>query len=538
MGVWYRTGTVSVTNGSPNVVGVGTLWLTQASVGDMFLGPNLVEHEITAITDDTHLTVMQVNGTAAYAGTTASAQLYAIIRNFTSTMPAQLASQLAAMMTAWHVTTDELTAWLSGTGSTTVHDAVGNAYNVQTPTALNAAWNGRLVKNVAGGVDVTLTSAEASNLFIELTGTLTANINVIMPAGVRHNFVFNNTAGAFVPTAKTAAGTGVAVAQGVRALLECDGTNVLNAVTALLTGYTSGAGTVSATDTVLQAVQKLDGNVALKAPLVSPSFTTPVLGTPTSGALDNCTSNTEAANNNSTQLATTAYADRLTGGTLPGSFTTLSASGNIQTGPTGYHCIGGTPLPTYGLYITGTRTTGASQYGLALLGAADSTVTGTYTGYQVGQSLTAGTVLGNYVAVDIYLMQSANMVGSTLANNYGILIRDSSAGGNSIVGVSCDITAGVGKWGIFTSTANSAFGGNVAIGGTTAPLVACDVTGAIRASTTIRTGGYTVATLPAGTTGDRAYVTDATAPTYLGALTGGGAVVCPVFKNATGWVSA
>jgi hypothetical protein len=49
---------------------------------------------------------------------------------------------------------------------------------------------------------------------------------------------------------------------------------------------------------------------------------------------------------------------------------------------------------------------------------------------------------------------------------------------------------------------------------------------------------YTVATLPAGTVGDRAYVTDATAPTYLGALTGGGAVVCPVFRDATVWVSA
>ena len=64
------------------------------------------------------------------------------------------------------------------------------------------------------------------------------------------------------------------------------------------------------------------------------------------------------------------------------------------------------------------------------------------------------------------------------------------------------------------------------------------VTGAISATTTLKSGGYIVATLPAGATGERAYVTDATAPTYLGALTGGGAVVCPVFKNASAWVSA
>ena len=53
----------------------------------------------------------------------------------------------------------------------------------------------------------------------------------------------------------------------------------------------------------------------------------------------------------------------------------------------------------------------------------------------------------------------------------------------------------------------------------------------------VRLVGYTVATLPAGTVGDMAYVTDATAPTYLGTLTGGGAVVCPVFYNGSAWVS-
>lgn len=53
----------------------------------------------------------------------------------------------------------------------------------------------------------------------------------------------------------------------------------------------------------------------------------------------------------------------------------------------------------------------------------------------------------------------------------------------------------------------------------------------------VRLKGYTVATLPAGTQGDTAYVTDATTPTYNGALVGGGAVVVPVFYNGTAWVS-
>jgi len=54
----------------------------------------------------------------------------------------------------------------------------------------------------------------------------------------------------------------------------------------------------------------------------------------------------------------------------------------------------------------------------------------------------------------------------------------------------------------------------------------------------LRLFGYTVAALPAGTIGDTAYVTDATAPTYNGALTGGGAVTVPVFYNGAAWVSA
>lgn len=57
------------------------------------------------------------------------------------------------------------------------------------------------------------------------------------------------------------------------------------------------------------------------------------------------------------------------------------------------------------------------------------------------------------------------------------------------------------------------------------------------ANNVVRLKNYTVATLPTGTQGDTAYVTDATAPTYLGALTGGGSVVCPVFYNGTSWVS-
>jgi hypothetical protein len=83
----------------------------------------------------------------------------------------------------------------------------------------------------------------------------------------------------------------------------------------VLTGYTSGAGTVAATDSILQAIQKLNGNDATNANLTgpitsvgnatsvaaqtgtgstfvmqaSPTLTTPNIGTPSAGVLTNAT---------------------------------------------------------------------------------------------------------------------------------------------------------------------------------------------------------------------------------------------------------
>jgi len=56
-------------------------------------------------------------------------------------------------------------------------------------------------------------------------------------------------------------------------------------------------------------------------------------------------------------------------------------------------------------------------------------------------------------------------------------------------------------------------------------------------TSTVRLKGYTVATLPTGTVGDTAYVTDALAPTFLATVVGGGAITTTVFYNGTNWVA-
>lgn len=101
----------------------------------------------------------------------------------------------------------------------------------------------QLVKNVAGAVDVTLTSSEAANKLITLTGALTGNINVIVPNTQSVYYVFNNTSGAFSLTMKTAAGSGIAITQATHDIAVCDGTNVFRAVTntAAITSFPAGA---------------------------------------------------------------------------------------------------------------------------------------------------------------------------------------------------------------------------------------------------------------------------------------------------------
>lgn len=65
---WYRTGTVTVTNGSTVVIGSGTAFVASARVGDAFIGPNGAIHEITNIASDTALSIYPAYVSATLVG--------------------------------------------------------------------------------------------------------------------------------------------------------------------------------------------------------------------------------------------------------------------------------------------------------------------------------------------------------------------------------------------------------------------------------------------------------------------------------------
>ncbi len=79
----YRTGNVSVVNGSPTVTGDTSAWLANVSAGDLFkiVGTGAV-YQVASVESNTSLTL-----TSPFAGSTAGGLLYVIVRDFTPNAP-------------------------------------------------------------------------------------------------------------------------------------------------------------------------------------------------------------------------------------------------------------------------------------------------------------------------------------------------------------------------------------------------------------------------------------------------------------------
>lgn len=105
--------------------------------------------------------------------------------------------------------------------------------NSTDPDAGGANWVPHFASGAASqalaSVNVTLTAVQSLKPQIVLTGTLTADINLIFPSNVQQWLVTNSTTGAFRITAKTASGSGVVLGSGPN-MIYGDATNILTAL--------------------------------------------------------------------------------------------------------------------------------------------------------------------------------------------------------------------------------------------------------------------------------------------------------------------
>lgn len=109
---------------------------------------------------------------------------------------------------------------VTGTATVTSHE------DHRDPHHVNRFLYGRFAQAMADA-NQTLTYQQAMCESMELTGALTALRDVIVPVVPRNYTVFANTTGGFGVRVIGATGTGITIADGKRAIVECDGTNVV-----------------------------------------------------------------------------------------------------------------------------------------------------------------------------------------------------------------------------------------------------------------------------------------------------------------------
>ena len=161
------------------------------------------------------------------------------------------------------------------------------------------------------------------------------------------------------------------------------------------------------------------------------------------------------------------------------------------------------------------------------LGVTPSAWGGSFKALQVGDrsaivSVSNSTILSsNYFndgTADKYMLSAAASIYQQIGGDHRWLIAPSGTAGDAIS---------------FTQAATLTANGEYLVGLTSATGVA-----KLQVSGAIRTTGFTVATLPAGTVGMRTYVTDALAPAFGVAVAGSGAVTIPVFYDGANWIVA
>ena len=367
---------------------------------------------------------------------------------------------------------------ITAAGSATITPAVGSitglGTGIATALAINTGNSGApvLIDGALGtptsGVAVNLTALNATQL---TSGTVPdARFPATLPAASGVNLTAlnaSNLGSGTVPAARFPALTGEATTSAGAVSVTLTNSAVIGKV---LTGYTSGAGTVAATDTILQAIQKLNGNAANLQPL--DAELTAISGLAANGLIARTSASTAAART----LTGTAAEITVTNGDGVAGNPTLSLPAALTF--TGKTVTGGTftspalTTPTIGdgsaavpsLSFASETTTGlfrpsANVLGLAVAGTSRATVT--TTGLTVTGTVTpTGSVHAPNGTVGNPSLSFNNDQDSGLyhigANNLGLAL-----GGAKVLDVATTglgVTGGLSATGQLTVASNSLIG--------------------------------------------------------------------------------
>ena len=398
----------------------------------------------------------------------------------------------------------------------------GDTTNTNLGTLIEQSISGYVTQAITdgSGANTTITipngaTGVARNMFIEMTGALTfSTTSLIVPANKKMYFIFNNTSGGFAVTVKVSGQTGVLVPNGKKVILTSNGTDIVEAHTAIVGNATMG-GTLGVTGaTTLSSTLAVTGATTLSSTLAAGATT--ITGAATVSTTLGVTGTATMAAINAS--GTVAMAGAATVGTTLGvtgtsTMAAINASGTVAmagaatvgttlgvTGAstlTGTLGLGITPDVGTGARMRYSLTTAATQYGFFIDPINSSAATTGFTGVAISLR-TTNAVYTTTNLLSIVIGDPTKGASHTITNNDAISINDQTAGSTRNSGVRTMLASGAGKYNIITHTAQSVIGGNLRVGGSTDPTVALDVTGAALISTTLGvTGTSTMAAINA-----------------------------------------
>jgi hypothetical protein len=201
--------------------------------------------------------------------------------------------------------------------------------------------------------DFTVSTDKLINPTISVGGTLTATRNLILPSTPNAYIVVNNTVGGFSIVVKTLSGTGVTLLNGTTALLRGDGTNIVD-------GFTSKASR-NGDATQPFSASTFTSAIATGTPPFAVTSTTPVANLSIGGNAATATTATTATTV-TTNANLTGHVTSVGNATVLGSFTSaqLAAALTDETG-TGVNVFATSPTftgtPSGPTAAAGTNTT-------------------------------------------------------------------------------------------------------------------------------------------------------------------------------------